>query len=222
LRSIPFTSPIITILHFGGGSPQPQPTQPPCSHFTSSRPISSSQLRGMRDFSPSTHQMKHRMKVGKDVQDHQVQPPNPFPLTMSLSATSPQFLNTCREGNSIASLGSLFQCLVTLSGNKLIYIQLDPFPGTTEGHYKSYTGPGCIVPPKTAKKEVSLCRKDPLPHLQKQLKGKFLAQQLPGHAGEVVCAVSPGQENAAAFWFSLHQLPMAGIAPGLSCREAKP
>ena len=39
-------------------------------------------------------------------------------LTTSLSATPIWFLNTCRDGDSITSLGSLFQYLVTLSKKK--------------------------------------------------------------------------------------------------------
>ncbi|KAK4832719.1 LOW QUALITY PROTEIN: hypothetical protein QYF61_025208, partial [Mycteria americana] len=55
---------------------------------------------------------------------------------MSLSTTSPRVLNTCRDGDSTTSLGSLFQCLTTLSLNKFFLISnlnlpwcnLRPFP----------------------------------------------------------------------------------------------
>ncbi|KAK4819534.1 hypothetical protein QYF61_006027 [Mycteria americana] len=43
-------------------------------------------------------------------------PPSSMPTnTMSRSATSTCLLNTCRDGDSTTSLGSLFQCLTTLS-----------------------------------------------------------------------------------------------------------
>ena len=45
----------------------------------------------------------HRIiKVGKELQDHQVQPQStpPCPLTMSLNVTYPRFLNTSRGGDS--------------------------------------------------------------------------------------------------------------------------
>ncbi|KAK4832220.1 hypothetical protein QYF61_021067, partial [Mycteria americana] len=61
--------------------------------------------------------------------------PSP-PLNMSLSTTSTRLLNTSRDGNSTTSLGSLFQCLTTLSVNKFFLISnlnppwcnLRPFP----------------------------------------------------------------------------------------------
>ena len=58
------------------------------------------------------------IKLGKDHWDHQVQPqPTPLcPLNMSLSATSPQFLNTSKDSDSTASL---CQCISTLLEKKL-------------------------------------------------------------------------------------------------------
>jgi len=55
---------------------------------------------------------------------------------MSLSTTSKRFLNTSRDGDSTTSLGSLFQCLTTLSVKKcflmsnlnLPWCNLRPFP----------------------------------------------------------------------------------------------
>ena len=55
---------------------------------------------------------------------------------MSLSTTSKQFLNTSRDGNSTTSLGTLFQCLTTLSVKtfflisnlNLPWFNLRPFP----------------------------------------------------------------------------------------------
>ena len=55
---------------------------------------------------------------------------------MSLSTTSKQFLNTSKDGDSTTSLGSLFQCLTTLSVKKCFLISnlnlpwhnLRPFP----------------------------------------------------------------------------------------------
>ena len=60
----------------------------------------------------------------------------PCPLTMALSARSPWFLNTSREGDCATSLGSPFQCLTTLSEKKCFLISnlnlpwhsLRPFP----------------------------------------------------------------------------------------------
>ena len=43
----------------------------------------------------------------------------PWPLTMSLSATSQWFLNTSRDSDSTTSLGSLSQCITTLPEKKL-------------------------------------------------------------------------------------------------------
>jgi len=57
-------------------------------------------------------------KVGKDLQDHQVQlSPQPHRAcwTVSLSATSTRFLNPSRDGDSTTSLGSLVQCLTALA-----------------------------------------------------------------------------------------------------------
>jgi len=48
---------------------------------------------------------------------------------MSQSATSTRFLNTSRDGDSTTSLGSLFQCLTTLSVNKLFLISSLTLPG---------------------------------------------------------------------------------------------
>jgi len=55
---------------------------------------------------------------------------------MSLSTASKQFLNASRDGYSTTSLGSLFQCLTTLSVKKCFLISnlnlpwhnLRPFP----------------------------------------------------------------------------------------------
>jgi len=41
---------------------------------------------------------------------------------MSLSTTSPHFLNTSRDCDSTTSLGSLFQCLTTLCEKKFLVI----------------------------------------------------------------------------------------------------
>ena len=79
----------------------------------------------------------HRItQVGKDLQDHHVQPqPNHTALTlttlcqiMSLSTTSKQFLNTSRDGDSTTFLGSLFQCLTTLSVKQIFLIANLNFP----------------------------------------------------------------------------------------------
>jgi len=45
------------------------------------------------------------------------QPNHPCPLTMSLSATFPQFMSTSRDGDSTTSLCSLCHCTTTLTRN---------------------------------------------------------------------------------------------------------
>lgn len=45
---------------------------------------------------------------------------------MPFSATTPCFLNTCRAGDSTASLGSLCHCITTLSQEILLNTQPDP------------------------------------------------------------------------------------------------
>ena len=64
------------------------------------------------------------IQVGKDLSDPQVQPQptQPCPLPTSLSATSPWFWNTSRDGDPTTSLGSPFQCLTALSEKKLFVI----------------------------------------------------------------------------------------------------
>jgi len=63
------------------------------------------------------------MKVGKDLQDPQVQlSAHPHHAHMSPSATPPRFLNTSREGDSITSLGSLCHCMTTLLEKKFFLI----------------------------------------------------------------------------------------------------
>ncbi|KAK4831669.1 hypothetical protein QYF61_018636 [Mycteria americana] len=70
----------------------------------------------------------HESVVGKRYQDHH--------YTMSISTTSTPLLNTSRDGDSATSLGSLFQCLTTLSVKKFFLISslnlpwcnLRPFP----------------------------------------------------------------------------------------------
>ena len=44
------------------------------------------------------------------------------PLTVPLSTTSPQLLNTSRDGDSTTSLGGLFHCPTSLSENKCFLI----------------------------------------------------------------------------------------------------
>ena len=54
-------------------------------------------------------------------------PSPPCPLTTSLSATSPQFLNTSRDSDSTTSLGSLCQCPTTLTEKNFVpNIQPEP------------------------------------------------------------------------------------------------
>ena len=74
--------------------------------------------------------MNHRLaQVEKDLQDHH----NNLNLTklhqpttiMSLSTPSKQFLNTSWDGVSATSLGSLFQCLRTLS---VVFPHIQPKP----------------------------------------------------------------------------------------------
>ena len=82
----------------------------------------------------------HRItKVGKDPQDHPVQPSTHhqwFSHTMSLNTTSQCSLNTSGVGDSTTSLGSPLQCLTTLlekqyflmSNLNLPWHNLRPFP----------------------------------------------------------------------------------------------
>jgi len=56
--------------------------------------------------------------------------PNPFmpcPLSMFLNTTSLRFLNTFRGGNSMTSLGSLFQCITTPL-DKIFFPDIQPEP----------------------------------------------------------------------------------------------
>ena len=48
------------------------------------------------------------------------------PLTVSLSATSPWFLNTSWENDHTTTLGSLCQCMTALSEKKLFLISQIP------------------------------------------------------------------------------------------------
>ena len=50
-----------------------------------------------------------------------------------LSVTSTHLLNTSRDGDSTTSLGSLFQCLITLSVKKFFLISNLNFPWRREG-----------------------------------------------------------------------------------------
>ena len=82
------------------------------------------------DASPfhSIWEMNHRIIeswVGKDLWNHQVQPSTQHHhsyKTISRSTTSTHFLNTSRDGDSTTFLGSLFQCLTTLSVKKFFLI----------------------------------------------------------------------------------------------------
>jgi len=55
---------------------------------------------------------------------------------MSRSATSTRFLNTSRDGDSTTSLGSLFQCLTTLSVQK--FFLLSNLTDTTEAYHNMF------------------------------------------------------------------------------------
>ena len=67
----------------------------------------------------------HRIiKVGKDLWKHLVDPSSPFPLTMSLSATS-TLLGHLQDGDSITFLSSLFKYIATLSKKKIFLISLN-------------------------------------------------------------------------------------------------
>ena len=59
-----------------------------------------------------TQKIKFRYMVTEDV----------VTLTSSFLATSPQFFNTSRDGDSTTSLGSLCQCITTLLDNKFFLI----------------------------------------------------------------------------------------------------
>jgi len=55
-----------------------------------------------------------------------VNPFPPCPLTLTLRAVSPRFLNTSRDGDSTTSLGSLCQCLTTFRIETFPNIQPEP------------------------------------------------------------------------------------------------
>ena len=64
-------------------------------------------------------------KIAKDHYDHLVQPISPspvYPLNHWLCVTSALFLETSRGSDSTTSLGSLFQCLTTLSEEQFFLI----------------------------------------------------------------------------------------------------
>ncbi|KAJ7399438.1 hypothetical protein BTVI_115200 [Pitangus sulphuratus] len=63
--------------------------------------------------------------VGKNLQDHRVQPvtdPHLVNQTRALSAMSSHSLNTSRDGDSTTSLASLFQCLTMISLKKFFLL----------------------------------------------------------------------------------------------------
>lgn len=68
-------------------------------------------------------------------------PSPPGPLTMTHSATSTCFLNTFRDGDSSTFLGSLFQCLPTLS--KMKFFQTSKHGGIGIAVYITSTGNLC-------------------------------------------------------------------------------
>ena len=71
------------------------------------------------------HRITESYRLEGSSGDHLVHPdnsPTPCPLTMPLSTTSPQFLNTSRDGDSTTSLGSLCHCSTALSEKKFFLI----------------------------------------------------------------------------------------------------
>ena len=64
------------------------------------------------------------------------QPITPCPLTSSLRATSPCFLNTSRDSDFTIPLGSLCHCLTT-SSEKNFFLTSWTSPGITWGHFLS-------------------------------------------------------------------------------------
>jgi len=82
------------------------------------------QAKQLRAFLPKDFFYVHRIieslrleKTSKAIQSNSNQSP-PCPLTTSLSATSPQLLNTPRDGDCTTSLGSLCHCITTLPEKK--------------------------------------------------------------------------------------------------------
>ena len=85
---------------------------------------------------------------------------------MSWSATSTHFFNTSRDGHSTTSLGSLFQCLTTLSVKKFFPIpnlnlpwhNLRPFP---QERARSWSDTSCslvrALPPLTCARLIYSC-----------------------------------------------------------------
>ena len=71
------------------------------------------------------------------------QPMTPYPLTMPLSATSTQLLNTSRDSDSTTSLGSLCQCTTTLSEKKCFLISNLKLPWhNLRPYFSPYLGEG--------------------------------------------------------------------------------
>ena len=69
-----------------------------------------------------THRTTESLRLGKIFQITRSNPnPNP-PLTTSLSAPSPQFCNTCRDGDSITTLGISCQCMTIPSEKNLFLV----------------------------------------------------------------------------------------------------
>jgi len=102
-----------------------------------------------------TELQSHRMVgVRRDSGDHLVQPPCRSRVTYSRlhRTVSRWVLSISREGDSTTSLGSLFQCSVTLRGKKFflmftrnfLFVPVAPCPAT--GHHWKESGPILLTP----------------------------------------------------------------------------
>jgi len=99
---------------------------------------SSALMRGGIRYTKIRSQNDRVILVGKELQDPRVQPqPTPLcPLLTSLSATSPQLLNTSRDSDCTTSVGSPCHCITALPKKKHFLIfnlnipwqNIRPFP----------------------------------------------------------------------------------------------
>ena len=78
------------------------------------------------------HRLEKTSKIIKS--NHHPNTTMPTKPKVSRSASSASFLNTSRDGDSTTSLGSLFQCLATVSVKKFFLISNLNSPDTTWGH----------------------------------------------------------------------------------------
>ena len=140
-------------------------------------------MGGMRrscvSLAPGTcHRLVHTTESLRMVKTSNVKPnsnpPPPCPPTVSLSATSPRFLNTFRDGDPTTSLGILCQCLTALLEKKFLLVS------KLNLSCRSLRPSPLILAPAPSRSRTWLCRgvrllgastavHNPLPHHPKHL-----------------------------------------------------